>query len=148
MGMMLFGEGVWGPAAKETLPFSHASRPPSPPFPCPFPLPIGSLHHMDLYRLPASDDGSILSGAEERDILVIEWPERLGPKSTPLARLDVHLALGPAPVTAVEEEEGEDVERQVTFAPHGARFEELVERLQKKLREESLLREGPLRRGE
>ncbi|MFM7303026.1 MAG: tRNA (adenosine(37)-N6)-threonylcarbamoyltransferase complex ATPase subunit type 1 TsaE [Alphaproteobacteria bacterium] len=61
-------------------------------------LPPGPAHHFDLYRLAGPDGLAELGWDEAREgIVLVEWPERLGPLAPPEA-LHIHLSPG-----AVEE---------------------------------------------
>jgi tRNA threonylcarbamoyladenosine biosynthesis protein TsaE len=51
--------------------------------------------HFDLYRLESPDDVWELGWDDvvDRDIVLIEWPERLGPGMLPADRLDIEIAV-------------------------------------------------------
>ena len=54
-------------------------------------LPCGPAHHFDLYRLSGPDGLAELGWDEAREgIVLVEWPERLGPLAPPEA-LHIHL---------------------------------------------------------
>ncbi|HYF07311.1 MAG TPA: tRNA (adenosine(37)-N6)-threonylcarbamoyltransferase complex ATPase subunit type 1 TsaE [Acetobacteraceae bacterium] len=58
-------------------------------------LPIGTVHHYDLYRLAGPGDLAELGWDEAReDIVIVEWPDRLGPLA-PVGALRIALAPGP-----------------------------------------------------
>ena len=65
-------------------------------------LPDFTLWHFDLYRLSGPDEVIELGWDEARaeGVVVIEWPERLGPL-LPAERLDIALAFGEAPGTRI-----------------------------------------------
>jgi tRNA threonylcarbamoyladenosine biosynthesis protein TsaE len=52
--------------------------------------PAGELWHVDLYRLDHADDVLELGLEDSRALLLIEWPERLGPHA-PRDRLEIHI---------------------------------------------------------
>ena len=53
--------------------------------------PLGPVHHFDLWRLDGPDDLAELGWDEARDgVVLVEWPERLGPLAPPDA---LHVAL-------------------------------------------------------
>lgn len=55
--------------------------------------------HADLYRLTGPADLDELGWTDlgdEREVILVEWPERAGPRLG-LPRMNVHLSLGPAP---------------------------------------------------
>lgn len=57
-------------------------------------LPRGQAHHFDLWRLSGPSDLAELGWDEARaGIVLVEWPERLGPLAPPEA---LHVALSPA----------------------------------------------------
>ena len=57
-------------------------------------LPGGAVHHFDLYRLDGPGDLAELGWDEARDdIVIVEWPDRLGPLAPPGA-LRITLAPG------------------------------------------------------
>jgi hypothetical protein len=99
------------------------------------------IHHIDLYRLTASDDLLPLNLAHvfSRCVSLIEWPRRLGDR-LPGDRLDVQITILPAP-SAVAEEEGEvvggefsadgpdDLPRRVVLRPFGERWKDRMRRL-------------------
>ena len=59
-------------------------------------LPAGPAHHFDLYRLFGPDGLAELGWDEAREgIVLVEWPERLGPLAPPDA-LRIHLTPGAA----------------------------------------------------
>ncbi|MCA3276932.1 MAG: tRNA (adenosine(37)-N6)-threonylcarbamoyltransferase complex ATPase subunit type 1 TsaE [Roseomonas sp.] len=59
-------------------------------------LPAGPAHHFDLYRLSGPAGLAELGWDEAREgIVLVEWPERLGPLAPPDA-LRIHLTLGAA----------------------------------------------------
>ena len=59
-------------------------------------LPAGPAHHFDLYRLSGPDGLAELGWDEAREgIVLVEWPERLGPLAPPDA-LRIHLTPGAA----------------------------------------------------
>ena len=56
-------------------------------------LPIGTVHHFDLYRLDGPRDLAELGWDEAReDIVIVEWPDRLGALTPPHA---LRIALAP-----------------------------------------------------
>lgn len=56
-------------------------------------LPTGTLHHFDLYRLDGPADLAELGWDEAReDIVIVEWPDRLGPLAPPQA---LRIAMAP-----------------------------------------------------
>jgi tRNA threonylcarbamoyladenosine biosynthesis protein TsaE len=58
-------------------------------------LPAGVAHHFDLWRLTGAPDLAELGWEEAREgIVLVEWPDRLGPLAPPDA-LSVTLAQGP-----------------------------------------------------
>lgn len=54
------------------------------------------LHHVDLYRLSAADEmvESLLSEAGHQDVVVIEWPERLGQLSPDWLKIRLEFVSG------------------------------------------------------
>ncbi|MFN6253869.1 MAG: tRNA (adenosine(37)-N6)-threonylcarbamoyltransferase complex ATPase subunit type 1 TsaE [Acetobacteraceae bacterium] len=59
-------------------------------------LPAGPAHHFDLYRLSGPEGLAELGWEEAREgIVLVEWPERLGPLAPPDA-LRIHLTPGAA----------------------------------------------------
>jgi hypothetical protein len=103
------------------------------------------IHHIDLYRLAASDDLSPLNLAHVfgRCVSLIEWPRRLGDR-LPSDRLDVQITILPSPAAVAEaaaEEEGEvvggdfsadgpdDLPRRVVLRPLGERWKDRMRRL-------------------
>jgi tRNA threonylcarbamoyladenosine biosynthesis protein TsaE len=59
-------------------------------------LPVGPAHHFDLYRLSGPAGLGELGWDEAREgIVLVEWPERLGPHAPPEA-LRIHLTPGAA----------------------------------------------------
>lgn len=68
-----------------------------------------TIHHLDLYRLGGSDELHELGFDEAREhgLVLVEWPERLGPE-LPVDRLDIAFAEGGTPDT-----------RDVTITGHG-----------------------------
>lgn len=59
-------------------------------------LPIGTVHHYDLYRLDGPWDLAELGWEEARDdIVIVEWPDRLGALA-PAGALRIALAPGAA----------------------------------------------------
>ena len=55
--------------------------------------PIGPIHHFDLWRLRGPDDLTELGWSEARsDIVLVEWPDRLGPL-TPADALTIALTI-------------------------------------------------------
>jgi tRNA threonylcarbamoyladenosine biosynthesis protein TsaE len=59
-------------------------------------LPAGPAHHFDLYRLSGPAGLAELGWDEAREgIVLVEWPERLGPLTPPEA-LRIHLTQGAA----------------------------------------------------
>ena len=57
-------------------------------------LPVGTVHHFDLYRLDGPRDLAELGWDETRDdIVIVEWPDRLG-DLTPPGALRIALAPG------------------------------------------------------
>jgi tRNA threonylcarbamoyladenosine biosynthesis protein TsaE len=82
-------------------------------------VPAGRVWHFDLYRLERPDDALELDieDAFADGIVLIEWPERLGPL-LPSARLDLRLEEGAA--------EGARLARLVATGPWADRIGELV----------------------
>jgi tRNA threonylcarbamoyladenosine biosynthesis protein TsaE len=59
-------------------------------------LPVGPAHHFDLYRLSGPSGLAELGWDEAREgIVLVEWPERLGPQA-PRDALRIHLTPGEA----------------------------------------------------
>jgi tRNA threonylcarbamoyladenosine biosynthesis protein TsaE len=59
-------------------------------------LPVGPAYHFDLYRLSGPEGLAELGWEEAREgIVLVEWPERLGPLAPPDA-LRIHLTPGEA----------------------------------------------------
>lgn len=57
-------------------------------------LPAGTAHHFDLYRLAGPDDVAELGWDDARaDIVLVEWPDRLGPLA-PAHALRIVMAQG------------------------------------------------------
>ena len=52
--------------------------------------PAGTLWHIDLYRLDNPDDVLELGLEDSSALMLIEWPERLGPHA-PRDRLEIHI---------------------------------------------------------
>ena len=67
-------------------------------------LPAGTIWHFDFYRLSGPDEVIELGWDEARadGILLVEWPDRLGPM-LPADRLEVHLSLGHEPGRRIAE---------------------------------------------
>lgn len=59
---------------------------------------LGPVHHFDLWRLDGPDDVAELGWDEARDgIVLVEWPDRLGPLAPPDAlRIALHPGAGEA----------------------------------------------------
>lgn len=76
------------------------------------------LFHIDLYRLASARDaldGGLLDDRQATGVVLIEWPDRLGPE-LPTDRLDVHIDAG----------DGEGP-RHIELRAHGQGYERYLE---------------------
>lgn len=75
--------------------------------------PLGLAHHVDLYRIESASECAEL-GLDEmagRDLMVVEWPERL-PESPPTACIDLSFHILPDGTREVTATAGDSARRQ------------------------------------
>ena len=74
------------------------------------------LYHIDAYRLENNDYDLGISEYEEEGIMVVEWPE-------------YYANYLPAEYLEVRFEYIDDDTREITFIPHGERYEDIVKEM-------------------